>query len=263
MLVDLHAYLGNWPLYKLAVSDAEGLIRLMDRSGIDIVFVSNVEGLFMLDPTTANERLARCVADYRTRLLPVGMVNLGLANWASDVAEQIDRNNLVGIRLHPSYHGYPLVSDQVTELANLLAERQLPLFLATFVDEERFQHPALRAPNVPIGDVIQLIRRAPRTTIVLNNLMVDEAQLVLQEPGLSLDNVAIDIAAMDKPFNGLAQILNRFGSVRLVYGSQMPFLYPEATLALVQENGFGESDTRAILEENWRHYPALAARIER
>ncbi len=261
MLVDVHAYLGHWPPYSLAASDAEGLIRLMDRSGIDVAFMSNVQALFAFDATAANERLASWAAEYRTRLLPVGTVNLTLANWREDVVADIERWQLAGIRLHPTYHGYSLDSDQAAELADLLAERQLPLFIAIFVDEERFQHPSLRAPNVRIADIVGLIRRSPRTTFVLNNLLPEEALLVLQDRDLALENVAIDITAMDKPFNGLAQVVSAAGGGRLVYGSQMPFLYPEAALALVRENGFAEVDTRAILHDNWRRYPALASQI--
>jgi uncharacterized protein len=263
MLADLHAYLGHWPPYPLAASDARGLVHLMDRNGNHVAFVSNLEGLFALDAPASNERLARWVANERTRLLPVGTVNPTLANWRADVMADIARWHLAGIRLHPSHHGYSLDLDQVGELAGLLADRQLPLFIATFVDEERFQQPALRAPNVRIADIVALVRRAPRTTFVLNNLLPEEALVVLQAQDLALDNVAIDITAMDKPFDGLAQLLATVGSGRLVYGSQMPFLYPEASLALVRENGFAESDVRAILHDNWRRYPALAAQVPR
>jgi predicted TIM-barrel fold metal-dependent hydrolase len=121
----------------------------------------------------------------------------------------------------------------------------------------------MRAPAIPIARIIELIRRAPHTTIVLNNLFPEEAELLLLESALPLENVAMDITAMDKPFNGLQRILTRFGSAHLVYGSQMPFLYPEAALALVRVNGFVETDVQAILENNWRKYPTLAQLIER
>jgi predicted TIM-barrel fold metal-dependent hydrolase len=263
MIVDFHAYLGNWSPYRLAVNDAAGLIRLMDRNGIGMAFVSNAEGAFAFNPVEANERLACWVADYRARLLPVGTVNPGLRNWHADAQESIARWNLAGVRLHPSYHGYALDADQVTALADWLAERHLPLFLATFIDEERFQHPAMRAAAVPVASIIELIRRAPRTTVVLNNLFPEEVEMILQATGLSLENVAIDVTALDKPFDGLQNIINRFGSARLVYGSQMPFLYPEASLALVRANGFAENDVNAVLENNWRNLPTLVRLIER
>lgn len=263
MIVDLHAYLGNWLPYRLAVNDAAGLIRLMDRHGIECAFVSNSEGMFAFDPASANQDLAHWVTNYRARLFPVGAINLALANWRADALDGIARLRLAGIRLHPTYHGYALDSDQVIALAELLAERGVPLFLATFVDEERFQHPAMRAPAISIANLIQLIRRVPRTTIVLNNLFPEEAELLLLESDLSIENVVMDITAMDKPFNGLQRILTRFGNAHLVYGSQMPFLYPEATLALVRANGFPAADVNAILENNWRKNPTLARLIER
>jgi hypothetical protein len=136
------------------------------------------------------------------------------------------------------------------------------LFLATFIDEERFQHPAIHAQAIPISNIVHLVRCAPHTTLVLNNLFPEEVETILKEPGLALDHVTMDVTAMDKPFDGLLRIVRDLGSRHLLYGSQMPFLYPEAALALVRANGLAEDDVRAILEGNWRNYPSLTHQIE-
>ena len=262
MIIDFCAYLGTWPLYPLPIRDAATLVERMDRCGIAVAFVSNVEGLLLLDPQEANERLVRMVEGHRNRLLPVGTANPTLGSCQADVREAVERWNLAGFRLSPNYHGYAFDSDVAVGLANLLAEYQRPLFVAASVDEERFQHPALRVSPVPVASMVELIRHAPRTVIVLNNLFVEEALSILQQPGLPLDNVLMDVTAMDKPFDGLAQVLRHSGSAHLVYGSQAPFLYPEATLALIQENRFAETDVRAILAGNGSRHPTLARWIQ-
>ena len=252
MIVDFCAYLGHWPLYRLPVDNASELLRVMDRCSLDAAFVSLAEGAFLLNPGEANDRIADLVKAHPDRLLPVGTLDLTLPYWRDDVTNGLEQLKLGGFRLHPTYHGYTLDSEQVTELAALLAEYQRPLFVAAFIDEERFQHPALRVPRVRAADMIHLIRRAPKTTIVLNNLEFEEALLLLEEPDLSLDNVFIDVNALDKPFNGLALLSERVGSRRLIFGSQVPFLYPEAALALVQESGLPPEEIEAILARNWR-----------
>lgn len=252
MIVDFCAYLGSWPLYQLPISNATALLRVMDRCGIWAACISLVDGAFLLNPREANERLKDLVAQHLDRLYPVGTINVNLPGWRDDVLDGIERLNLTGFRLHPTYHDYALDSAEAIALATLLAEYQRPLFVAAFIDEERFQHPAIRVPPVSLASMAGLIQHAPQTTLVLNNLKVEEAMILLERPDLSLGNVFLDINAMDTPFNGLAQLIERYGSDHLIYGSQVPFLYPEATLALVQEPGVPQTATDAILEQNWR-----------
>ena len=88
----------------------------------------------------------------------------------------------------------------------VLAGAGRPLFVALQVDEVRFQHPAMRAPEVPVEDMVRLIRQAPSTTLVLNNLKVEHA-LPLMESGVDLSRVYLDTNAMDMPFDGLRSLV--------------------------------------------------------
>jgi predicted TIM-barrel fold metal-dependent hydrolase len=252
VIVDFCAYLGHWPLYQLPISNATGLLQVMDRCGISAAWVSLVDGPFLLNPQEANERLSDLVAQHLDRLYPVGTINVNLSGWCDDVLDGIQRLKLAGFRLYPTYHDYALDSEEVIALATMLTEYQRPLFVAAFIDEERFQHPAIRVPPISLASMANLVHHVPQTTLVLNNLKVEEAMTLLERPDLLLDNVFLDVNAMDMPFNGLAQLIECHGSDHLVYGSQIPFLYPEATLALVQESGVPQSATDAILGQNWR-----------
>ena len=262
MIVDFGAYLGNWPLYPLPIRDAAGLVGVMDRCGIGAAFVSLVDGAFSLNPRDANERLKSMVAEHAARVLPVGSVDASSPCWREDVVAGIEQVSLAGFRIHPTYQGYALDSNGVVALADTLAMAHRPLFVASFIDEERFQHPAFRVPPVSLDQIAGLIRRAPETTIVLNNLTVEQATALLDMPGISLSNVFMDVNAMDKPFSGLAQLIQHHGSDRLVYGSQVPFLYPEAPLALLQESTVPDDGAKAILEQNWRTSEVLRGLVE-
>jgi predicted TIM-barrel fold metal-dependent hydrolase len=252
MIVDFCAYLGHWPMYQLPATGAADLVRIMDRCGIDLAFVSLVDGIFLLDPDEANARLASLVEGTRDRLLPVGTLNPSLPGWWNDLDVGIEQHGLCGFRLFPNYHAYELDSVGLTQLAQELARRRLPLFLACYVDEERFQHPAVRAKPLTIPGIVQLLRVSPETTAILNNVSCDEALALLRTPDLDLENVFLDINAMDKPWNGLEELLRAAGSDRLVYGSQAPFLYPEAPLALLTQSGIPAHQQAKVLQSNWR-----------
>jgi predicted TIM-barrel fold metal-dependent hydrolase len=257
MIVDFCAYLGEWLTWTLHYRSADGLLYLMDRSRVDAACVSLASGMFRYDAREANERLCHQVEGHRNRLWPIGTVNPSVSTWREDVQDGLERLGLVGYRIHPAYHGYTLDSPPVLELAAVLARAGCPLFVALYVDEERFQHPAIRVPDVPIDEIQTLIACAPDTTVVLNSLKTLHAS-TLFESGIALDRVYLDVDAMDQDFEGLYSLVTQFGVERLVYGSQMPFLYPEAARMVVEYSGLSEADIEAILVRNWRSSPVLA-----
>jgi len=257
MIVDFCAYVGDWPTYELPYRTADGLLSLMDRCGIGAACVSLAGGMFAFDSHEANERLAGAIAGHRDRLWPIGTLDVTVPTWRENLEDGLGRMDLAGLRLHPTYHGYSLDAPDVLDLAVLLADARRPLFVALHVDEERFQHPAIRVPDVPIAEIMWLIRQAPATTIVLNSLKVEHV-LSLLEAGLLLDRVYLDINHMDMPFDGLRLLAETHGVDRLVFGSQMPFLYPEAALMVTEHSGLSPIEIDAILKCNWQASPVLA-----
>ena len=257
MIVDFCAYVGDWPTYELPYRTADGLLSLMDRCGIGAACVSLAGGMFRFDSREANERLTSTIASHRDRLWPIGTLDLTVPTWEADLEDGLGRLGLAGFRLHPTYHGFALNSPDVLDLAARLADAGRPLFVALQIDEERFQHPAIRVPNVPVEEMVQLIRLAPEATLILNNLKMEHA-LSLLGAGLPLDQVYLDTNAMDMPFDGLRSLVEAHGSGRLVLGSQMPFLYPEAALMVVEHSGLSPDERAAILERNWQTSPVLA-----
>jgi uncharacterized protein len=262
MIVDFCAYLGDWPTYQLPYRTADGLISLMDRCGIDAACVSLAGGMFRFDAREANEELTGAIAAHRDRLWPIGTLDPTIPTWEEDLDDGLDRLGLAGFRLHPTYHGYALGAPDVVRLATELAGARRPLFVALQVDEERYQHPAIRVPNVPIAEIAELIRQAPHTTLVLNNLKVEHALSLLgtglDQNRVSQNRVFMDVNAMDMPFDALRSLVEAQGAGRLVFGSQMPFLYPEAALMLVAHAGLSIEEREAILERNWQLNPVLA-----
>ena len=47
MIIDVNTYIGHWPFRQVLDSTPEGLINLMDKSGIDMACVSNLNAIFI------------------------------------------------------------------------------------------------------------------------------------------------------------------------------------------------------------------------
>ena len=256
MIVDFCAYLGEWPTFELRYHDAGGLLHLMDRCGIDAACVSLTSGMFRHDAHEANTRLCRDIAGHRDRLWPIGTVNPTVPTWREDVRIGLEQLELSGFRIHPTYHGYALDDPAVLDLTTALADARCPLFVALYVDEGRFQHPAIRVPEVRIDAIEAWIASAPGTTMVLNGLRTAQATELFAS-GVALDRVYLDVDAMDQDYRGLHTFVMQHGAEHLVYGSQMPFLYPEAALMVVEHAGLPQSSVEAILARNWQSSPVL------
>ena len=257
MIVDFCAYLGEWPTYELSYRDADGLLHLMDRCAIDAACVSLAGGMFRYDAREANECLCQLTEGHRDRLWPVGSVNPSVPTWCEDVRDGIERLGMSAYRIHPTYHGYELTAPAVLDLADILAGANRPLFIALCVDEERFQHPAIRVPEVSVSEIGAFVSRVPDTTIVLNGVKTSQVQELFWTSDV-LDLVYLDIDALDQDFRGLRTVVEKYGVERLVYGSQMPFLYPEAALMVAEYSGLPDKDIEAILSGNWWASPVLS-----
>ena len=75
MIIDVNAWVGHWPFRRLRHNTVQGLLRLMDRSGIDRAVVASIHGVFYRDAHSANEELARQVLRHRDRLIPFATLN--------------------------------------------------------------------------------------------------------------------------------------------------------------------------------------------
>ena len=75
MIIDVNAWVGHWPFRRLRHNTVPGLLRLMDRSGIDRAVVASIHGVFYRNVHPANEELARQVLRHRDRLIPFATLN--------------------------------------------------------------------------------------------------------------------------------------------------------------------------------------------
>ena len=57
MLIDINAYVGHWPFMQLKYNTCEALAHRMDRFGVDVSVISNLNGIFYKNTQSANQEL--------------------------------------------------------------------------------------------------------------------------------------------------------------------------------------------------------------
>ncbi len=228
MIVDSHMHLGEFPLFNVSL-DGSGLDKLMASCGLDKAIVFHPD----------NSMVQRVIAD-RPSIFGLVWANPREPDCVQAVASFLDDQNFRGIKLHPLLDGYHPNDPMVHPLADLAAERGLPLLIHT-------GHPIFTLP----WSVEELAQAKPETKVIMGhmghgniiyiNAAIDGAE---RHPNVYLETSGMPMHTK------IAEAVNRVGAGRVLYGSDAPFHHPEVELLKVRLSGIKSSDLSMVLGKN-------------
>lgn len=225
-MFDVHAYLGHFAFRQLRHNTAEGLLRLMDRSGIRRAVVSSASAIAYRNAQAGNEELAGEVEGRRARLVPFAVLNPAYAGWEDDLKVCHEQFRMAGVRLYPRWHGYALGDPRCRALVDAAAERRMTISIPVRVEDRRQQSWLVDIPDVPLDEIAGLARACPRARFMVHSASGVAGSALGGKSGAALPNVAVDIARLSVEFgNELGQLLSVLGEDRLLFGTGMPFHY--------------------------------------
>jgi predicted TIM-barrel fold metal-dependent hydrolase len=189
-----------------------------------------------------HELAAKC---QNTLFRPCGTVNLTLPAWQDDVKRCSEEHGMRVIRLHPNYHGYTLETPAFRELLALAGKQRLLVQLVAQMEDERTQHPLVRAAPVDLKSLAALMRERQEARVMLLNANAAMVLRHLQD----CPNVWLDFA-MIEGVGGAENLLKAWPVERLVFGSLAPVFYWESARLKMQESALNESQSLAIQSRN-------------
>ena len=134
-MIDVNAYLGHFAFRQLRHNTADGLLRLMDRNGIERAAVSSAASITYRNAQAGNEELAAEVKGHGDRFIPIAVINPAYAGALDDLRTCREEFGMRGLRLYPSWHNYQLTDPSCVELVNAAAAAGMSISIPLRVED--------------------------------------------------------------------------------------------------------------------------------
>jgi predicted TIM-barrel fold metal-dependent hydrolase len=108
----------------------------------------------------------------------------------------------------------------------------MPVQVVCHMEDERTQHPMLRAAPVDLAPFPEVVKEIPKLRVQLLNCRGATPEVFT---GLALTQQVFLDFAMIEGVHGVARLNVAIGSDRLVFGSYFPFFYFEAASLKIKE----------------------------
>lgn len=256
-VIDTNVYLSQWPFRRLPHQTAARLTEHLKKHHVVQAWAGSFDGLLHRNVAAANAWLtAQCREAGNDFWVPIGTVNPKLADWREDLRRCHEQHQMPGIRLHPNYHGYALSDPVCRELLQQADQRKLIVQVVPWMEDKRHQHPLMPVPEVDLMPLAEIAAELPDLQLMVLNGFRTAGGRELSELAKQ-DSIHFDFALVDV-IDGLANLLEKVPSERVLFGSYSPMFYFESARLKPEESALEPAVTRALLADNAQRL--LAAR---
>jgi uncharacterized protein len=234
MIIDVNAYLGHYAFRRLRHNTADSLLKLMDSRKIDRAVVSSASAITYRNAQSGNEEIDAEVKARHDRLIPFAVINPTYAGWEDDLKFCHEGFGMRGLRLYPGWHNYKLSDSRCLELVRAATARGLIISIPMRVEDPRQRSWLVNVPDVSLDDVAALVKTCPEARFLLLNGSWHDNFLrsPLGRAGSGVPaNFRIEISRLTALLeNEIGTLIKAIGPDRLVFGTGMPFNYPDPAL---------------------------------
>lgn len=241
MLIDINAYIGNFPFRTLRDNTPEKLIARLDRCGIQMAAVSSIDALFHRHPYSANEKLITDLAPHKDRLIPIGTLNPLSPHWKDDLQDCLDAG-AKGIQIFPPYQGFATNGPEAKSVAKTCAKNNTPLFIPNRLEDTRQHHWMDPGKESNLTHIADLIAAVPEATVIIPNARAITTSALWKCQDIRDHNWYIDLSLVEifyklhtnaSSMRDLADLIDEGGANHILFGTNLPLSY--AGPALVKQ----------------------------
>mgnify|MGYP001035183878 CR=1 FL=1 len=244
MIIDINAYLGNWPFRRLPATTSDEVVKLLDRAGVDIAVVSSLNSVLYADTNEGNLELIEEVRNYSKRFIPFAVLNPKYPGWAEDLAQCVE-SGFKGIRLYPQYHNYLLDDEDCLKLVSEASELGLVISIPVRLRDRRGRHWMDSARDIGFHEIEALATKSPHVKIVIL-----ESRDVAKSSLVNHENLYFEISRMPSVLQEMPELIRSIGPSRLMFGSGVPLKYVTPAILKVKHLREPEEIKERILWKN-------------
>jgi len=248
MIIDAHVHMGPGLANHDGGCDLDAItpeqcVAILDKAGIAkaIIFAPLYEGGDFIDPDykRGNVAVHEAARRFPDRFIPYGRVcpNL-MAEALKELRKCTEEYHMQGLMLHPDWESFsPANKRLMWPLAEYCAEKGLPITFHTGYYPKC--EPLLFLP---------LAEAFPKIPIFLKHIGYHywrDAIIVARHT----DNVYLETSG-NTTSGEIMEAIKQAGASRVVYGSDLPYLFPEVVIAKIKGLAVNDRDKALILAGN-------------
>jgi len=232
MLIDINAYVGNWPFQQLKYNTCELLLKRMNKFGVDISVISNLNGIFYKNTQSANEELyneLRSFRKFQDRFIPFAVINPIYAGWRDDLETSVTKLGMKGVRIYPKYHDFGITDPACIELVKRVRDHGLPVaFEFRMVDSrQRSWMDIDYVVGTPkrewtLKDILPIVKAIPDARYMILNYA--NAAALTPEEMVLVKNSKLLFDTSGRTITNMSDFLKMFGTDKFAFGTHSPIL---------------------------------------
>jgi uncharacterized protein len=225
MLLDINAHLGHWPFKQLKFNTCPTLLERMNRYGMDISVVSNLNGVFYKNTQPANEELFSEIKSSRKfagRFIPFAVINPIYAGWKDDLEICSKKFGMKGICLYPLYHDYEITDPVCLDLVRRARDLGMIVTFTQRIMDSRQRSWMDIAREWSLKDIMPVIKAVPDARyFIVNN--ANSMTVNNEETGL-IKRTDLVFDTSGRTLSDLGQMIRLYGKERFALGTHSPVL---------------------------------------
>ena len=221
------------------------MLERMNRFGVDVSVVSNLNGIFYKNTQSANRELYEELKSKRVftdRFVPFAVINPIYAGWRNDLATCIDRYGMRGVRLYPQYHDYSLNDPACIELVKAVRDRGLPVaFCLRMVDNRQRSWMDIEK-EWALKDVMPILSQVTAARYLVVNIANGPTLTEEHTDIFKRADVLIDTSG--RALTDLSGLISTFGKEKFAFGTHAPVLDYLTGLLRIESMRDDEADAK-------------------
>lgn len=263
MLIDINAYIGHWPFQQLKYNTCEALLERMNRFGVDVSIISNLNGIFYKNTQSANEELyeqLKSNRNFNKRFIPFAVINPIYAGWRDDLEVSIGKLGMKGVRIYPKYHDFEITDPNCIELVKRVRDYGLPVaFNLRMVDSRQRSWMDIDyvvgtdKPEWTLKNILPIIKEVPDAKYMILNF-ANAASLTADDMKL-IKGADILFDTSGRSITNLSEYMGTFGEDKFAFGTHSPildYLTSQLRIESLRENEADEKTKERVRSGNAR-----------